>query len=234
MNRVDYAAKRAAARRLREREGMPLKQIAARLGVSASSVHSWTRDIELTPEQRRRNRTGPRGPQNPALIARRAAARSGAARERRRRYQDEGRARARLGDPIHLAGCMLHWAEGSKKRNAIKFSNSDPRMVRIYVDFLRACLGAGEKDIAISLHVYLGNGLSLNEIERYWLNFLHLSARCLRGHSINPFPTSSSGRKRNKLPYGVCSVVVHDTRRVQHIYGAIQEYGGFDEPAWLD
>jgi hypothetical protein len=27
---------------------------------------------------------------------------------------------------------------------------------------------------------------------------------------------------------------VYSTAIVQHIYGAIQEYGGFDEPRWLD
>jgi hypothetical protein len=46
-------------------------------------------------------------------------------------------------------------------------------------------------------------------------------------------PTSSSGRAKNKLPYGVCTVVVHSTSVAQHIYGAIQEYAGFEEPAWL-
>jgi uncharacterized protein YjcR len=49
------------ARRLRRQEGIPLKRIAKRLGVSVSTVHSWTRDIELTPEQQERNLTGPTG-----------------------------------------------------------------------------------------------------------------------------------------------------------------------------
>ena len=47
---------------------------------------------------------------------------------------------------------------------------------------------------------------------------------------LNHMPTSSSGRARNKLPYGVCTLRVHSTWMVQHIYGAIQEYAGFDEP----
>jgi hypothetical protein len=51
---------------------------------------------------------------------------------------------------------------------------------------------------------------------------------------LNHLPTSSGGRPKNKLPYGVCSLVVHSTWMVQHIYGAIQEYAGFEEPAWLD
>jgi hypothetical protein len=40
--------------------------------------------------------------------------------------------------------------------------------------------------------------------------------------------------RRQGMPYGVCSLRVNSTWMVQHIYGAIQEYGGFDEPAWLD
>ena len=31
-----------------------------------------------------------------------------------------------------------------------------------------------------------------------------------------------------------CRLRLHSTRVVQHIFGAIQEYGGFDEPRWLD
>ena len=50
---------------------------------------------------------------------------------------------------------------------------------------------------------------------------------------VNHFPTSSSGRAKRKLPYGVCSLTVHSAWMLQHIYGAIQEYAGFDEPAWL-
>jgi hypothetical protein len=44
-----------------------------------------------------------------------------------------------------------------------------------------------------------------------------------------------SKRKRvGRLPYGTCRLSVHSTAIVQHIYGAIQEYAGFDRPEWLD
>jgi hypothetical protein len=32
----------------------------------------------------------------------------------------------------------------------------------------------------------------------------------------------------------VCSARSEKHRIVQHIYGAIQEYAGFEEPRWLD
>jgi hypothetical protein len=42
------------ARRLRK-SGEPYMRIAARLGVSVGSVHLWTKDIELTAEQKAHN-----------------------------------------------------------------------------------------------------------------------------------------------------------------------------------
>ena len=75
--------------------------------------------------------------------------------------------------------------------------------------------------------------MTIEEIERYWLELLDLPVSCVRKHTLNHMPTSSSGRAKNKFPYGVCTLRVHNTWMVQHIYGAIQEYGGFEEPAWL-
>jgi hypothetical protein len=213
---------------------MPLKRIAARLRVSVSTVHLWTRDIELTADQRRRNLSGPKGPRGPEAIAKFVRTWSEKNRQRRRTYQEEGRAKAHEVDPLHHAGCMLYWAEGAKRRNAVKLCNSDVHMVRFFRRFLTESLAVPAHTFRLSVHVYLGNGLSMGQIEQYWLRELGLPRSCVRKHQVNPLPTSSSGKKKNKLPYGVCTLSVNDTRIVQHIYGAIQEYAGFDEPRWLD
>jgi transposase-like protein len=217
---------KAAARRMRAEHGKPIKRIAESLGVSVSSVSLWVRDIELSRDQRRRN------------LSRAAAARSTAwsekNRARRRGYQDEGREQARRLDPSHSAGCMLYWAEGCKSRNQARLTNSDPHMIHFFRDFLTRWFSVDDHAFRIHLNFYLGNGRSVRDIEDWWLEKLALPRTSLCGHSINALPTSSSGTKRNKLPYGVCSLYVHDTRIVQHVYGAIQEYAGFDEPRWLD
>jgi hypothetical protein len=203
-----------------------MKRIAAQLGVSLSSVSLWVRDIELDPAHRERNRR--------QEYAKRATTWSDTNRAKRLAYQQHGREMARRHDPLHQAGCMLYWAEGSKDRNAICFANSDLGMVRFFVRFLRTCFGVSADELTLRLNVYTGNGLTLAEIERRWLTELELPESCLRTHIVNHFPTSSSGRRRNKLPYGVCSIKLFRTRIVQHIYGAIQEYAGFEEPRWLD
>jgi transposase-like protein len=224
--------KREEARRLRREEGMAIKKIAQQIGVSPSSVLVWTRDIELTPEQLNVLQTNER--RNRESFGSRAETWAHVARLRRLGWQEEGRKQARLGDPLHEAGCMLYWAEGGKSRNLLGFANSDANMMRFFGRFLRECLGIESTRFRLRLNVYLGNGLTLVEIEDHWLDVLDVPRSCLRGHTLNSYPTSSSGRKKS-LPYGVCHLrVTKGTPLVQHIYGAIQEYAGFEEPRWLD
>jgi hypothetical protein len=224
---------RAEARRLRK-AGEPFKRIAARLNVAVSTIHYWTSDIELTPEQAAYNLRGPRGPQNPEHIARRMATWRKTNQDLRLAYQEEGRRHARQFDPLHMAGCMLYWAEGAKQRNTVKFVNSDAAMVRFFVRFMKECLDVSPSEFRVRLNLYTNNGLTLHEVEDFWLSALELPRTCLRGHTLDAYPTSSSGTKRS-LPYGTCTLTVaRSTRLVQHIYGAIQEYAGFEEPRWLD
>lgn len=220
------AVEYAEARRLRA-EGLPLRAIATSVGASLASVSTWTRDIELTADQRDLN------------LRNAGAARGDAWRRRHRnlrlRYQEEGRRRARRREPLHLAGCMLYWCEGSKGRNEARLVNSDLALVSFFKRFASECFDLPPERFALSLNVYLGNGLSLADVEDHWLSTLDLPRSCLRGHQLNHRPTSSSGRKRNKLPYGVCHLTIRrGTPIVHHIYGAIQEYAGFDEPGWID
>lgn len=208
-----------------------MKQIARALDVSPGSVHLWTRDIELTPAQITRNRAH----MEPGPIASaRGRAWSERCRARRREYQEEGRQQARAGGALHEAGCMLYWAEGAKSRNTAKIGNSDPHLVRFFLGFLRRCFDVQDSEVSLRLNVYTTSGLSVAEIERYWLQLLELPSSGCRKHTLDHFPTSSSGSKVNRLPFGVCTVGTSQTRIVQHIYGAIQEYGGFEEPRWLD
>jgi len=129
---------------------------------------------------------------------------------------------------------MLYWAEGGKSRNCVKFANSDPQMVLLFRRFLTDALGVERENIRLSINAYTNNGLSIDEIERFWLDLLDLPRCSVRKHTENHMPTSSSGRAKNRLPYGVCFLTVYSTWVIQHIYGALQEYAGFDEPRWLD
>jgi hypothetical protein len=208
---------------------MPIKRIAALLKVSPSSVHAWTRDIRLTPSQRAAIRHS-----EPARQARKAGneAMRGLARERRLAAQRHGRSMAHQHDPLHLSGCMLFWAEGSRKRNRVEFTNSDPDMLRRFLEFLRQCYSVTDLDAGLALNVHLNNGLELDEIENWWLDKLGLPPASMRSHTVNTYSRVSRGTRRT-LPYGTARVTVCSTFIVQSIYGAIQEYVGIERTHWL-
>jgi AcrR family transcriptional regulator len=224
------AGERNTARVLRREQGMAMREIAERLGVAKSSVSRWVRDIELTAEQHqalfRRNHR-----YNGQLLGQER--RSASARAARIAAQDHGRTLARRADPLHLQGCMLYWAEGTKTRNAAILTNSDVEMVRMFVRFLRSCYGVDDERIALTVNCYVTNGLGADEIVDWWLEELQLPAHSARRPVINRQSAASRSRRGHILPYGTARITVHSTFVVQSIFGAIQEYAGFERPAWL-
>jgi len=220
------------ARRLRQEEGLSVKGIAKLLGVTQSSISVWVRDIKLSEEQLVKLKEN-------AQLQQKASGHKGSQanivkfREARELYQAEGRIKAKERDPLHVAGCMLYWAEGTKSRTSLSFGNSDPEMIVHFMRFLRESLAITDDEIVVRAICYLNNGLSLEEIESYWLNLMNLPHTCLRKSTVNLQPKSSQ-QKGRKLLYGLCTINIYDFRVLHHVYGAIQEYIGIDKPLWLE
>ena len=221
-------AERPEARRLRA-DGWSIKEIETHLAVSRSSVSLWVRDVERGREQR--ERLVERVRLGPVVAGERKAAR---AREVRRAHQAEGRRLAREADASYAAGCMLYWAEGSKARNAVKLTNSDPDLLVYFVRFLRRHFNVANDRLRVYCNLFADHVDAQREIEDFWLDRLALTRASLRATTVNTYSKYSRKLRTNKLPYGTTAVVLHDTRIAQTIYGSIQELAGFDRPEWLD
>jgi transposase-like protein len=222
---------REQARLMRRTEGRSIKEIARLLGVSNSSVSVWVRDIELSDEQHAaleaRN-----GLHERQRIARASMAAN--ARARRAAAQDEGRRRARSLGRRYVGGCMLYWAEGSRSRNKIVFTNSDPEMTRFFVEFVCEFFAVGSDRFRLTCNLFADHASRQREIENFWLDTVGLPRSCLCKSTVNRYSRYSQKKRRNKLPYGTCRVVVNSTQIAQTVYGSIQELAGFDRPESLD
>ncbi len=216
------------ARELRA-EAWSVKQIARHLGASTSSVSVWVRDVPLSTRERR----ALAGRITEARIESNARIRERAQRHRQT-YQNEGRLLAGERDASYAAGCMLYWAEGSKRRNQLTISNADPDLLLFFANFLRRHFDVDEDAFRIHCHLFADHIERQREIETYWLSRLGLPASSLRKSMVNVYSKYSAKKRANKLPYGTCKLVVNDTRILQTIYGSIQEYGGFERPEWLE
>jgi hypothetical protein len=149
-------AEREQARRLRT-AGLPMADIAARLGVSRSSVSLWVRDVPFAP------RSGPtRGRRRaPNALQRRKQAEID-------RLLAEGHDRlGRLSEREFLvAGVALYAGEGSKGDGGIQFANSDPRMIVFFCAWLRHHFRIDESRLRVRL--YLHQGLDLAAATAFW------------------------------------------------------------------
>jgi len=147
---------RQQARQLR-RTGLPVGEIAERLGVSKSSVSLWVRDVEFTPIPRvTRGRR-----RDPNALQRRK-------RGEIERLVEEGRVRiGRLSEREFLvAGVALYAGEGAKGDGRLRFVNSDPRMVMFFCAWLRHFYEIDESRLRLAL--YLHQGLDLAVAMAYW------------------------------------------------------------------
>jgi transcriptional regulator with XRE-family HTH domain len=221
---------RDEARRLRREEGLSVREIQRRLKVSKSSVSLWVRDVPLTADQLEAlRRINGRHPRQLKAAARNAEL----GRARRRAYQAEGRALARRGEALHASGCMLYWAEGDKNRNSARIANSDPEVLRFFVRFVRTYFGVDGARIRVTCNLFADHLERQREVEEFWLDTLGLPRSSLCRSIVNVYSKYSEKKRRNRLPYGTCRLCVNSTHVTQSIFGAIQEYGGFERPEWL-
>jgi len=129
---------------------------------------------------------------------------------------------------------MLYWAEGSKARNTVKLTNSDPEVLVYFLRFLREHFAVTNEQVRISCNLFADHVAHQRAIEDHWLERLALNRSSLRKSQVNVYSKYSQKKRIGKLPYGTCALVVHSSQIVQTIYGSIQEYGGFERPEWLD
>jgi hypothetical protein len=218
--------KRNEARKLRK-EGWQLIDVAKELDVPYSTIRQWCRDIDLTDIQLSELES-----ENPLA----ANAQKGAnklkqnALQQRLTYQVSGIEQAQHHRLLHIIGCILYWGEGAKNRQKLKFTNTDPDMLVLFARFLREELNV--PDDKFVLHV-LSHTDDINEWERirqYWLEMLALPDTCKVMFTLKVGTNSRKARYAN----GICSINIYSTEIVQHIFGAIQAYVGFENPKWVE
>jgi hypothetical protein len=201
--------------------------------VSKGQVSVWVRDVVLTDKAKvilKNKKT------NYHNIAKNPKKCSETWRKKRRKYQQEGRKKAKENDPIHRGACMLYWAEGTKDRTAISFTNSDVNMILVFKKFLEDYFDISDENFKIYLNFH-DDIHSKTEVMNYWSKILDISISFFAKPYVN-HRSKVSKQKRGKIEWGTCCLRlkgVKSVKIIQHIYGAIKEYAGIeDKELWLD
>ncbi len=69
---------------------------------------------------------------------------------------------------------MLYWAEGAKheKVSGVKFTNTDPKLAKLYITLLRKCYNIDEKKFRLRLHMHYYH--RIKTVKKFWSKILNI------------------------------------------------------------
>ncbi len=82
---------------------------------------------------------------------------------------------------LWLIGIALYWAEGSKEKEQrsakVIFSNSDPRMVKVFVQWLLEIIKLPKEKICFNIVLHENNKYRIREVNNFWLKHTDFSRK---------------------------------------------------------
>src|SRR5690606_34066853 len=115
-----------------------------------------------------------------------------------------------------VAGIALYAGEGAKRDGCVKFANSDPAMVRLFLRWVRTFFDIDESRLLFRL--YLHEGLDLDSAHGFWSELSGIPLHQFGGpYRAVPDPSI----RQSKHPLGCASVTYSCTRTHRLIMGLI-------------
>ena len=195
------------------KQGKSYSEILKKILVSKSTVSLWLRDIELTRKQkeilfkgRQKSRYAGAKARQKKLIEKTKYIIEEAKKEIKRNYKN----------PLFLSGLMLYWAEGDKSDigEAVKFSNSDPFLIKLMMKWFKIFCKVPKDKIRIALHIHTLH--CRPQIERYWAKIINIPLKQFHKTQIKP---TSLRQRRNPLYDGTCVIRINNKNLFRKIKG---------------
>lgn len=221
------AKERVVARQLRK-QGLSIREISLKINCAKSSVSGWVNDISLTAAQIER------------LKSNQDKGRAKAANHPNSPKQVWGNIRKQIMESsakeipevysslfLKVIGSSLYWAEGCKAVvNMVGFSNSDPKMIALMMEFFRKVCAVPQEKFRGVVHIH--PHLDSKRAEKFWSK---VSGIPLTQFHKTQFGVSiASKQKRDTLPLGTFGIIICDTRLQSRIKGWIEgiaKWGNF-------
>ncbi len=192
------------------RIGLSYREISAVIPTTKGTLSGWCRDIELTSDQRDRLAFRPG-----RLVAarQRGLTRRERSIERAQAIRDAASAEVTFlrRDPFWVAGAVAYWSEGDKRGKDVRFSNSDPELIRLFLGWSSRYLELGRDRFIVMLHLHTGQDEA--ERQKYWSARTGLPLDQFRKSYIKP---EGTGHRKNKLYNGTAQIRIRRSTALHH------------------
>ena len=121
---------------------------------------------------------------------------------------------------LKALGVALYWGEGYKaeKSKGVDFANSDPKMIRVFLSFLRHICGVDEKRLRV--YLYCHSQKEVPRLIRYWSNITLIP----QTQFSKPYIAKKASIKGKGMPQGLIHIRYFDKKLLNLIRSWIQEY----------
>src|SRR3989344_5939938 len=220
-----YFRKKSRAKKLRKK-GQSYTEIADTLMISKSTAYSWAKGIKLPKIARMRIEKKMKESFGKGLAAYNkiyGKIRSEEAAKIRGVIEEKSSKEitSLSFNDLRLIGSALYWAEGgTKNRNRLQFSNSNPLMIKVAMQFFRRVCSAPDNKIKALIHIY--PGINYQKTLNFWRQITKLSKNNFYPPQVQISKASKKKRPKNTLLHGTLHLIIIDTRIACMVKGWIR------------
>lgn len=201
------------------RKGFSYNEILEHIPVAKSTISRWCRTIPLTKKQierlieKRSNTPLIQKLRKQAIQSRKEA--KVWAKKYINKLSNSSRRQLLL-----ISGILLYWAEGTNYEKSVEFTNTDPKMIKIMMEFFRKILKVPEDKFKVMVRI--GSEGNIKRAEMYWAKIAKVSKRNFRHPEI--LKLNPNGKSLKRHPYGICRIEVNDISLYRKLAALIKEF----------
>jgi hypothetical protein len=197
--------------------GMSYSQIKARLGISKGTLSGWLYNMPLSEDRIREL-----GPLSQKRIER---CRNTKLKNRQKRlanvYEKVSKNIGKLNErDLFVAGFFLYWAEGGKtKRYTTTFSNTDPQMIKFFLQWVATFFDLKGIKMKVLLHLY--EDMNIKNYTNYWSKELNLGLEQFSKPYIKKSTLAGLSYK-NGFGKGTCNIRIDNRDMAEYILQGLE------------
>lgn len=199
------------------KKGYSLNEISNKFGIAKSTASLWLRDVKLSHAAIKR------------LLDRESKGREKvnlAKAERRKILQEIADDKAahilsslNLDQRHSKVYCaLLYWCEGGKRGGSVSFTNSDPKMIKIFLKFFRKSFSLDESKFRVCVHLHSYH--SSTKQLKYWSQITGIPL----SQFIKPYQKKNTGKRIRKNYQGCIAVSYFDVNVVREMRAIINMF----------
>lgn len=120
---------------------------------------------------------------------------------------------------LYLCGLALYWGEGGKTQySSLTFANTDPRMIKFFLFWLKRAIHYPDDHIRIKMHLY--KDMNIEDEMKYWEEITELGV----DHFLKPYikETTLKGLTYKTRGHGTCNVIATGLKYARPVFAGME------------